>query len=172
MHGLSRQCSIHVAALAGPLHPCKRVAMRVAQAGWRVGALILAASATAGAQPSASPGVIVRSELGFRVDSFLTRAALHGFSGAIVVAQRGEIIVRKGYGAADRERRTTITPETPFFIGSLAKQFTAAAVLRLIADGKLSLSDSLGAFFLDAPKNKRAITIRQLLSHTSGLPYL
>jgi CubicO group peptidase (beta-lactamase class C family) len=146
--------------------------MRVAQAGWRVGALILAASATAGAQQGASPGVIVRSELGFRVDSFLTRAALHGFSGAIVVAQRDEIIVRKGYGAADRERGTMITPETPFFIGSLAKQFTAAAVLRLVADGKLSLSDSLGAFFPDAPDNKRGITVRQLLSHTSGLPYL
>jgi len=121
------------------------------------------------AQPT---GVIVRGELGARVDSFLTRAALHGLSGAIVVAQRGEIVLRKGYGIADRERGTPVGPETPFFIGSLAKQFTAAAVLRLSADGRLRLDDSLGTFFPDAPPDKRAITVRQLLSHTSGMPYL
>ena len=116
--------------------------------------------------------VIVRGEVGARVDTFLTRAALHGLSGAIVVAQRGEVVLRKGYGVADRERGVTVGPETPFFIGSLAKQFTAAAVLRLAADGKLALDDSLGTFFPDAPADKRGITVRQLLSHTSGLPYL
>ena len=120
----------------------------------------------------APPDVIVRGEIGTRVDSFLTRAALHGFSGAILVAQKGEIVLRKGYGVADRERGVTVAPETPFFIGSLAKQFTAAAALRLEADGKLRLDDSLGAFFPDAPADKRAITVRQLLSHTAGLPYL
>lgn len=120
----------------------------------------------------APPEVIVRGEIGARVDSFLTRAALHGFSGAILVAQKGEIVLRKGYGVADRERGVTVAPETPFFIGSLAKQFTAAAALRLEADGKLRLDDSLGTFFPDAPADKRAITVRQLLSHTAGLPYL
>jgi CubicO group peptidase (beta-lactamase class C family) len=116
--------------------------------------------------------IVVRGEVGARADSFLTRAAAHGFSGAIVVAKGGAIVLRKGYGLADRERGSPITPETPFFVGSLAKQFTAAAVLGLEADGKLRLGDSLGLFFPNAPANKRSITIRQLLSHTAGLPYL
>jgi len=142
--------------------------------GWRATAMALVATAGLGAaQPGPPPGgVIVRGELAARVDSFLTRAALHGLSGAIVVAQRGEIILRKGYGLADREREAAIGPDTPFFVGSLAKQFTAAAVLRLVADGKLALDDSLGTFFPDTPADKRGITIRQLLAHTSGLPYL
>lgn len=133
------------------------------------------AGTTRGSRAQPTPGasdVIVRGELGARVDSFLTRAALHGLSGAIVVAQGDDVVLRKGYGLADRERNTPVGPETPFFIGSLAKQFTATAVLRLAADGKLRVSDSLGSFFPDAPADKRGITVRQLLSHTSGLPYL
>lgn len=134
-----------------------------------VGLAIAIASAAATAQP---PDVVVRGELGARVDSFLTRAEAHGLSGAIVVAQRGEVVLRKGYGLADRQRGVAVTAATPFFVGSLAKQFTAAAILRLEADGKLSAADSLGRFFPDAPADKRAITLRQLLSQTSGLPYL
>src|SRR5258705_5169564 len=151
----------------------QRVPMRVGRAALCVGGAALAGSAVvAAAQPMAPPEVIVHGEIGARVDSFLTRAALHGFSGAILVAQRGEIVLRKGYGVADRERGVTVAPETPFFIGSLAKQFTAAAALRLEADGKLRLDDSLGMFFPDAPADKRTITVRQLLSHTAGFPYL
>jgi CubicO group peptidase (beta-lactamase class C family) len=141
---------------------------------WRVAAMALTATASNGAaQPGPPSGkVIVRGEIAARVDTFLTRASLHGLSGAIVVAQKGEVILRKGYGLADRERRVPIRPETPFFVGSLAKQFTATAILRLAADGKLGLDDSLGAFFRGAPADKRGITIRQLLANTSGLPYL
>jgi len=141
---------------------------------WRVAAMALTATASNGAAQSAPlPGeVIVRGEIAARVDTFLTRAALHGLSGAIVVARRGEVILRKGYGLADRERHVPIGPETPFFVGSLAKQFTATAILRLAADGKLGLGDSLGTFFPEAPADKRGITIRQLVTHTSGLPYL
>jgi CubicO group peptidase (beta-lactamase class C family) len=116
--------------------------------------------------------VIIRGQVGARVDSFLTRAAMHGLSGAILVAQRGEVVLRKGYGYADRERGVMIGPNTPFFIGSLAKQFTATAILALEADGRLTLDDSLGTFFKDVPPDKRGVTVRNLLSHTSGLPYL
>src|SRR5690348_45953 len=145
------------------------------RARWRAVRLALigvGAASTSAAQTAEPAGVVVRGEVGARIDSFLTRAALHGLSGAIVVAQHGDVILRKGYGLADRERGTAIGPETPFFVGSLAKQFTAAAILRLAADGRLALSDSLGAFFAGAPADKRGITVRQLLSHTSGLPYL
>ncbi|HUQ79872.1 MAG TPA: serine hydrolase domain-containing protein [Gemmatimonadaceae bacterium] len=121
------------------------------------------------AQPGAA---VVRGNVAATIDTFLTRATAYGLSGAIVVARDGEIVLRKGYGNADRERGVAITPETPFFVGSLAKQFTAAATLRLAADGKVALGDTLGRFFPDAPADKRAITVRQLLAHTSGLPYL
>jgi len=126
----------------------------------------------AGQPPASTASTVVRDGLGAIIDTFLTRAAAHGLSGAIVVARDGEVILRKGYGAADRTRGIDLTTETPFFIGSLAKQFTAAATLRLAADGKLALDDTLGAFFPDAPADKRTITLRQLLSHRSGLPYL
>ena len=145
-----------------------RVIRRVA--GVAIGVAI--STPLAAQSPASAADVIVSGELGARADSFLTRAARFGLSGSIVVAQKGEVVLQKGYGLADRERAAAIGPDTPFFVGSLAKQFTATAILRLAADGKLALSDSLGALFPDAPADKRAITIRQLLSHTSGLPYL
>ena len=96
--------------------------MRLGRAGRYLGAVALAALATGlGAQTtdtSAASDVIVRGEVAARVDSFLTRAAFHGLSGAIVVAQRGEVVLRKGYGIANRERGAAIEPNTPFFIGS------------------------------------------------------
>jgi CubicO group peptidase (beta-lactamase class C family) len=144
--------------------------MRIGRIVWCLAAAATMARGTDGtAQPAES---VVRGDLGVRVDSFLTRAAAHGFSGAIVVAQHGEIVLRKGYGLADRARGVPVTTETPFFIGSLSSQFTAAAVLRLQADGKLSVGDSLGRYFPGAPADKQAVTIAQLLSHTSGLPFL
>ena len=148
--------------------------MRAVRAVWRVAAMVLTAAASNGAaQPGPPSGdVVVRGEIAARVDTFLTRASLHGLSGAIVVARQGEVILRKGYGLADRERRVPIGPETPFFVGSLARQFTATAILRLAADGRLGVDDSLGRFFPDAPPDKRRITVLQLLTHTSGLPYL
>src|SRR5512144_1304100 len=89
-------------------------------------AICIGAATRAGAQPPANPvDVIVRGELGARVDSFLTRAAMFGLSGSIVVARKGEVILQKGYGLADRERAAAIGPDTPFFICSLAKPFTA-----------------------------------------------
>lgn len=134
-----------------------------------LGTIVAATSTVASAQTS---DPIVRGELGARVDSFLTRASAHGLSGAIVVARHGDVALRKGYGLADRAREVPVVAETPFFVGSLAKQFTAAAVLRLEADGALATSDSLGRFFPDTPADKRGITLHQLLSHTAGLPYL
>src|SRR5688500_9898597 len=144
--------------------------MRLGRIAWGIAATAsIAGSDNGAAQPA---GAIVRGELGARVDSFLTRATAHGFSGAIVVAHRGEVVLSKGYGLADRERQVSVSAATPFFVGSLAKQFTATAVLRLRADGKLSLDDSLGRFFPDAPADKRPVTVRQLLAHTGGLPSL
>jgi CubicO group peptidase (beta-lactamase class C family) len=111
-------------------------------------------------------------EMADRLDRYFERAAEFGFSGAVLLAAEGEILLHRGYGFADRAARIPLTEDLPLHIGSVGKQFTAAAILRLEADGMLSVDDRLERFFPDAPAEKRGITLHQLLSHTSGLPYL
>lgn len=104
-----------------------------------------------------------------RVDEYLTRAAAFGFSGAVLVARDGEIVLHAGYGEADREADLPVTPETVFDIGSITKQFTAAAILTLEEAGALRVGDPITRFFEDVPEEKRRITIHHLLTHSSGL---
>ncbi|HYR12335.1 MAG TPA: serine hydrolase domain-containing protein, partial [Longimicrobium sp.] len=103
------------------------------------------------------------------VDDHLTRLSGYGYSGATLLALDGRIVLRGGYGVANDSTGAPVTPQTVFDIGSLAKTFTAAAVLLLESRGRLSLNDSLPRFLDGVPADKRAITLRQLLSHTSGL---
>ena len=88
---------------------------------------------------------------------------------AVGVAQGGKPLLARGYGMANLETGTPITAETIFESGSVAKQFTAAAVLLLMADGKLRLDDRVQKFLPELPDYGRPVTIRHLLSHTSGL---
>jgi CubicO group peptidase (beta-lactamase class C family) len=103
------------------------------------------------------------------LDRFLSRLAAYGYSGSVLVAKGGHILLHEGYGLADRAARRPYTPETLFDIASIAKQFTAAAILRLEMEGKLKVEDPLGKFFPGAPPEKAAITLHQILTHTSGL---
>ena len=96
----------------------------------------------------------------------------HGFSGAVLLARGDEILLSEGYGFAERKSKKPNTPDTLFDIGSVTKPFTATAVLILEQQGKLSLSDALGRFFEGVPEDKKNVTVRHLLSHTSGLPYV
>lgn len=105
-----------------------------------------------------------------RVEDWLRRMEAFGAHGALLVARDGEVWIRTGLGVADRATGRRITPDTVFNLGSLSKSFTAAAVLRLQDLGRLSVDDRLGDL-LDAPEDKRDITLRELLSHTAGLPY-
>src|SRR3712207_4187978 len=73
----------------------------------------------------------VRGELGERVDDLLINFSREGYSGSALVVRNGEIILHKGYGWADRERRVPNTPQTLFNVASVGKTFTAAAVLKL-----------------------------------------
>jgi CubicO group peptidase (beta-lactamase class C family) len=107
-----------------------------------------------------------------RIDAFV-RAEMerqHVPGVAIGVVKGGTVIKAQGYGFANLEHRVPVTPETIFESGSLGKQFTAAAVMLQVEDGRLSLSDPLTKFFPDAPPAWKAITVRHLLTHTSGLP--
>lgn len=98
-------------------------------------------------------------------DSILKR---HGFNGSILVAKNGEILLEDYHGYANPVTKDTITPATAFHLASVSKTFTGMAIMKLWEDNKLSLEDSLQTFFPDFPY--RGITVRNLLSHRSGLP--
>jgi CubicO group peptidase (beta-lactamase class C family) len=83
----------------------------------------------------------------------------------VLEAEGDSVLLRRAYAP----RGQTARADAPFWIASITKSFTAAAVLRLREDGRLSLTDSIGRFFPGAPADKRGITIQQLLTHTSGL---
>ena len=104
-----------------------------------------------------------------RIDEYLNRSVENGYSGSVLVAKDGEIILSKGYGWADREIKIPNRSSTVFNTGSVTKQFTAAAILKLQETGKLNTSDNLEVWFPEAPSDKGGITIHQLLTHTSGI---
>src|SRR5882724_2760019 len=88
---------------------------------------------------------------------------------AVLVIKDGKAVFRKGYGITDLRSLHAIGPETNFRLASLTKQFTATAIMLLVRDGKLRYDDHLSNVFPDFPTYGRAITIRHLLNHTSGL---
>ena len=94
---------------------------------------------------------------------------MNQFSGSILIAQNNQIIVNKGYGLADFEFGIKNSPGTKFRIGSLTKAFTAAAILQLEEKGLLNVDDELQKYISDYPRGNE-ITIRNLLTHTSGIP--
>ncbi len=106
-----------------------------------------------------------------RIDAYLQtemrRLQIPGLS--LAVLREGEIAYLRSYGLSNLEHQVPVKPETIFQSGSMAKQFTAAAVMILVEDGKLSLDDRITRFFTDAPESWREITVRHLLTHTSGL---
>ncbi|MCA9763419.1 MAG: beta-lactamase family protein [Gemmatimonadetes bacterium] len=90
--------------------------------------------------------------------------------GLAMVLIRGDSIVhRSGHGLADLSRRTPFTPGTPSYVASVAKMFTALAVLRLVDEGTLALDTTLGAVLPSAPEYAADVTLRQMLTHTSGI---
>jgi CubicO group peptidase (beta-lactamase class C family) len=109
-----------------------------------------------------------------RVDEFLSSARTKaGFSGAVIVARGGKPVYEGTFGVSHLDSKTPITLDTPFRIASLSKQFTAAAIFRLAAQGKLDIDDPVYKYlseFADEPY--RDITIHHLLTHTSGLPFV
>jgi CubicO group peptidase (beta-lactamase class C family) len=107
-----------------------------------------------------------------RIDAFVrSEMARQGIPGAAVaVVRKGEVIKARGYGEANVEHRVPVKPETLFQSGSLGKMFTAAAVMLLAEEGRVGLDDSVRRHLPDAPPSWEAITIRHLLTHTSGIP--
>jgi CubicO group peptidase (beta-lactamase class C family) len=121
------------------------------------------------AVPRDMPTTITKTPLGEKLDHYVGRLSEYGFSGSVLVAKGGQIILEKGYGLADVENRISVSPETGIDVGSISKQFTAAAVVKLETEGKLSTSDRISKYLKDVPSDKSEITIQQLLTNTSGL---
>ncbi len=88
---------------------------------------------------------------------------------SVAVQYRGELIVAGGYGLADVENRVPATEHTVYRIGSVTKQFTAAAVMKLVEEGRVALADPMTKHFPDYPVGEFHITVGQLLDHTSGI---
>lgn len=108
-------------------------------------------------------------ELFNRIDTYLESSVKNGFSGVVLVSKKGEIILSKGYGWADRKNKIPNSPSTVYNIGSVTKQFTASAILKLVEQKKIKISDKISSYFNQTPKDKRDISIHQLLTHTSGI---
>lgn len=104
-----------------------------------------------------------------KYDELLNRYTMYGFSGTVLVARGGKIVFNRGYGMANKQLGLPNAAETAFAIGSLTKQFTAAAILQLEEKGKLKTEDLVSKFLGNMPADKAEITIHHLLTHTSGL---
>ena len=130
------------------------------QAGLLAAAAIALAAAPAGAVPA---------DLQQRIDAYLQGFPADGPGIAVIVTDDGETVYSGARGLADLEARTPITPQTVFRLGSITKQFTAALVLQLVDEGRISLDDPLSRFFPDYPEPGARATVRQLLNHSSGI---
>jgi CubicO group peptidase (beta-lactamase class C family) len=106
-----------------------------------------------------------------RVDALFAPWSQRGMPGAaVIVIQDGEVVHQKGYGLARLKKKVPIRPQTAFLLASVTKPFTALAVMILAERGKLDYRDPLAKFFGQFQDAAGAITIQQLLQHTSGLP--
>jgi len=101
------------------------------------------------------------------VNAELARQQIPGL--ALAVMKDGKLAKSAGYGLANVAEKVPVRPETVFRIASVGKQFIATGILLLVEDGKMTLDDRLGALLDDAPPTWAPLTVRQLLSHTSGL---
>jgi CubicO group peptidase (beta-lactamase class C family) len=101
---------------------------------------------------------------------FMQEAAGEGFTGAVLVARHGKVLLDEGYGFIAPGSQQAVTPETVFTTGSITKQFTAAAILVLEERGRLDVQDHITTYFSSVPADKQGITLHQLLTHTAGFP--
>jgi len=128
--------------------------------------IILAAGLAQALGPAAGPDVAAQ------MDAYLAAAhRIQRFSGSVLVARGGTVVLRKSYGQANYELNVPNTPKTKFRLGSVTKQFTSMAIFELEESGKLKITDTVKTFFPDYPAGDK-ITLRHLLTHTAGIPNL
>jgi CubicO group peptidase (beta-lactamase class C family) len=108
------------------------------------------------------------AQVAARVDEYMMRLENLGYTGGVLVLRNGHSVVMRSYGLANRAAGIVADTSTVYNLGSITKQFTAAAILRLEELGKLRTTDSIARFFPSVPPDKRGITLHQLLTHTAG----
>jgi len=118
----------------------------------------------------AAPAHAVPADFKAKADALLKKSFPDAGPGAaVIVTEHGKPVYEAGQGLADINAKTRITPETVFRIGSITKQFSAAIMLQLVVEGKVSLDDKLSKFLPDYPKPGADATIAELLNHTVGV---
>jgi CubicO group peptidase (beta-lactamase class C family) len=138
----------------------KRVAWRTALAAvTALGAVSASAQSPHPTPPSDAIDAFVEAEM--------ARQHIPGL--ALAIVQGGTVTKARGYGLANVEHDVPVTPETIFQSGSVGKQFTAALVMSLVEEGKLGLDDPLRKHFPDTPGAWAGVTVRRMLTHTSGI---
>jgi len=125
-------------------------------------ALLCGALALSGCAPRAP-------DTAARIDALMVAYTGAVPGAAVLVLRDGTPLIRRAYGLADLEQRVPATPSTNYRLASMTKQFTAAAVLALVDDGRLSLDDPVRKWLPSLPPAADAVTLRELLAHTSGL---
>ena len=145
---------------------------RFLRAGGSWAAALALARVASGADDSSAGGTVVRGDAGKRLDAAVRATAGAAFRGAVLVAGGGEVLLARGYGARDGKdaAKSPVAADSLFDIASVTKTITATAVLRLADAGKFALDDPVGKHVPKTPKDKSKLTLRHLLSHTSGLP--
>jgi CubicO group peptidase (beta-lactamase class C family) len=132
--------------------------------------LCLIGAYAAGSSRQPAQGSASDFELAARIRAYLAPFAESGnLSGVVLVARHGRVLMRESYGMANYELSVPNSPRTRFHIASVSKAFTAAAILQLQEEGRLSVSDRVSRFIPDFPRGKD-ITLDNLLTHTSGIP--
>jgi len=111
----------------------------------------------------------IKGKHGNELDKYLTRITPFGFSGAVLVAKNRKVILNKGYERAIREKDIHNTAETVFSVGSLTKQFTATAILKLEMQGRLNTHDYISKYVDNVRADKEGVTIHHMLTHTAGV---
>lgn len=117
---------------------------------------------------SSSQKIVVKGEAGRKMDELLSRYAMYGFSGSVLVVKKNQVVINKAYGLADRESGRPNTVNSLYDVASIAKTFTSAAILQLEMQGKLKTDDSISKYLGEFPADKASITIHHLLTHTGG----
>ena len=133
--------------------------------------IVLAAALAAGA--CSAPPAARDGGLAARVDSLVTAYQRTTYAPAVsvaVVRAGRDTLVFRGYGTADVENAVAAAPATVYRTGSIGKQFTAAAVMRLVEEKRISLDEPIGRRLPDLPEAWRGVLVRQLLNHTAGIP--
>jgi CubicO group peptidase (beta-lactamase class C family) len=131
---------------------------------------IVLALLTAAGCGQIGPGATPESTTEQKMEEFIQAHLATGkFMGAVLVARGDEVLFQGGFGKANLELDVPNSPETEFRLGSLTKQFTAAAILQLQDQGRLNVNDTLDKYLPDAP-HAGEVTLSQLLSHSSGIP--